>query len=105
MTFRKFVPITLAACLSFGFAMAPTAHAQSSDGQAASASVAPSSKATQKAQRKAERKANRAKKNAELSELKKQGYNPNSNQTTYPQNIQNAEKKAQGQGEKPASAP
>jgi hypothetical protein len=49
---------------------------------------------TPKEVRKAQRKAARSKKNAELSTLEKNGYQPGGDQTNYPQNIQNAEKKA-----------
>ena len=77
---------------------APVVMAQSSD-------VAAS---TPKQIRKAERKAARAKKNAELKELEQNGYQPGGDQIDYPQNIQNAEQKANaakaGQA-KPASAP
>jgi hypothetical protein len=58
--------------------------------------------------KKAQRKAARAKKNAELGALEKNGYNPSGEQNTYPQNIQNAQKKvdAQKAGKPmPASAP
>lgn len=53
--------------------------------------------AQQKASKKAARKANRAQKNAELQKLEKNGYNPGTDQANYPENIQNAEKKANGQ--------
>jgi hypothetical protein len=56
-----------------------------------------------KAQKKADKQARRAKKNAELSTLEKNGYNPAGNQTNYPQNLQNAQQKAAGQ--KPTNAP
>jgi hypothetical protein len=58
--------------------------------------------------KKAQRKAARAKKNAELSQLEKNGYNPNGEQNNYPQNLQNAQRKidAQKAGQPaPASAP
>jgi hypothetical protein len=44
-----------------------------------------------------------SKKNAELSTLEKNGYNPGGSQTNYPQNLQNAQQKAAGQ--KPMNAP
>lgn len=56
-----------------------------------------------KAQKKADSQSRRAKKNAELSTLEKNGYNPAGNQTNYPQNLQNAQQKAAGQ--KPTNAP
>jgi hypothetical protein len=67
----------------------PSVAAAQSAGTAAS-----TPKQVQKAQRKAARKANRAQKNVELSTLKKNGYNSASDQTNYPQNIQNAEQKS-----------
>ncbi|WP_118179738.1 DUF4148 domain-containing protein [Paraburkholderia phosphatilytica] len=54
---------------------------------------------TTKAERKAARKQARAKKNAELKKLEANGYSPSRNDPNYPQNLQNAEKKAGvGQG-------
>jgi predicted Rossmann fold nucleotide-binding protein DprA/Smf involved in DNA uptake len=50
---------------------------------------------TTKAQKKAARKAARAKKNAELKKLEDAGYNPaRANDPNYPQDLQNAQKKA-----------
>ena len=76
------------------------AHAATTD---ANASESVTSKQEMKAQKKAESKARRAKKNAELSKLEKNGYNPAGNQSNYPQNLQNAQQKAAGQ--KPTNAP
>ncbi|WP_188131130.1 hypothetical protein [Paraburkholderia panacisoli] len=76
------------------------AHAAATD---AGASDGAMSKQELKAEKKAERKAHRAKKNAELSTLEKNGYNPAGNQSNYPQNLQNAQQKAAGQ--KPTNAP
>ncbi|MGZ2749879.1 DUF4148 domain-containing protein [Burkholderia stagnalis] len=47
-----------------------------------------------RAQHKAERKAARAKKNAELKKLEDAGYKPAANDPNYPQNLQDAQKKA-----------
>ncbi|MCS6457003.1 DUF4148 domain-containing protein, partial [Burkholderia thailandensis] len=67
----------------------------------ASASAAQDAKAAKsqarkaaRAQRKAEHKAARAKNNAELKKLEDAGYKPAANDPNYPQNLQNAEKKA-----------
>lgn len=49
-----------------------------------------------KAERKAARKQARAKKNAELKKLEDAGYNPAQNDPNYPNNLQNAQKKAAG---------
>jgi hypothetical protein len=80
-------------------ATTPAAFAQASDTAAASAP----SKATAKAQRKAARKAARTKKNAELKDLEKNGYQPGGDQNNYPQNLQNAEKKSAAAKAKAAS--
>ena len=61
---------------------------------ATAATPAAASKAAAKAQRKAARKQARAKKNAELKQLESNGYNPARNDPNYPQDIQNAQKKA-----------
>lgn len=59
---------------------------------------------TPKQVRKAQRKASRAKRNAELTDLRKHGYQPGGGSNPdYPQNVQGAEKKIRGAG--PASAP
>jgi len=47
-----------------------------------------------KAQRKVERKEARAKKNAELKKLEDAGYQPAQNGPSYPENLQDAQKKA-----------
>jgi hypothetical protein len=52
------------------------------------------STATSHAQRKANAKAARAKNKAELSKLEQNGYRPSAQEANYPNNIQNAEKKA-----------
>jgi hypothetical protein len=49
---------------------------------------------TTKAERKAARKQARAKKNAELKNLEAHGYSPARNDPNYPNDIQNAQKKA-----------
>jgi hypothetical protein len=49
-----------------------------------------------RAQRKAARKAARAKNSVELKRLEDSGYKPALNDPNYPQNLQNAEKKAAG---------
>jgi uncharacterized protein YycO len=56
-----------------------------------------SAASTPKEVKKAQRKAARAKKNAELKQLEKNGYNPNGSQNDYPQNLQNAQKKIDAQ--------
>lgn len=51
----------------------------------------------QRSARKANAKAAHAQRKAELSKLEKQGYKPTATEPNYPDNIQNAEKKANGQ--------
>jgi hypothetical protein len=83
---------------AFGAGFAPASFAQDNSGSTATDATqgAPSTKA----QRKAARKQARAKKNAELKKLEDAGYNPaKRDDATYPQDVQNAEKKA-GLGQK-----
>lgn len=95
------------ACLAVGVGLAPTARAQSAADQATPASNGTTSKAEAKAQKKAERKEHRAKKNAELKDLEQHGYSPSGNQTQYPQNYQDAQRRANASQHmnKPASTP
>lgn len=87
---------------AFGLSAAPFARAQDSAGAAANGATqaAPTTKAEKKAANKAARKQARAKKNAELKKLEDAGYNPaKRDDSSYPQDIQNAQKKAGiGQG-------
>jgi len=85
---RKLIVLFASASLSVG-AIAP-AFAQTTDATDAAASAAKPSKA----QRKQARKEARAKKNAELKKLEDAGYNPSRNDPNYPQDLQNAQKKA-----------
>lgn len=87
MVRSRCVSLSLVAFLTFAFVEAPYASAQAS----ASASAVSSTKQTRKAQRKAAR----AKKNAELSALRKNGFSPGGDQENYPSNIQSAERKLQ----------
>jgi hypothetical protein len=59
-----------------------------------SAATASTTKAQKKAQRKAARKRARENNTAELKKLESNGYQPTQNDPNYPQNLQNAEKKA-----------
>jgi hypothetical protein len=80
-------------------ALAQNNDAAGGDGTTAAGAVASAAKPT-KAERKAARKEARAKKNAELKKLEDAGYSPSSrNDPNYPQDLQNAQKKAGiGQG-------
>jgi hypothetical protein len=82
-------------------ALAQTAASAPIVDQAASAAK-PADKAAQKkqlkAQRKAERKEARAKNSAELKKLEAQGYRPGMNDPNYPQDLQDAQKKAAAAG-------
>lgn len=93
--------ISLCAAVLVTFTLLPAAgFAQPIGTSEASASV------TSKAQRKAESQARRARKNAELTELKKHGYNAAGSQATYPQNVQHAEARRKSLTDAiPASAP
>src|ERR1700733_12644017 len=83
---RKLSVLLATAALTVSFVTPSMAHAAASG-------------ATTKAQRKAARKQARAKKNAELKKLEDAGYQPSHNDPNYPQDLQNAEKKAGiGQG-------
>ena len=88
MLTTRVTALAAAASIVIAALTAPVAMAQSTD------TAASTPKQVQKAQRKAAHKANRAKKNAELKTLEKNGYQPGSNQNNYPQNVQDAEKKA-----------
>ena len=72
-------------------ALAQSSDSSATDSTAASAS---STKAQRKAQQKAARKQARAKNTAELKKLESNGYQPSQNDPNYPQNLQNAQKKA-----------
>jgi hypothetical protein len=99
----RMAAIALVVSVSVTALTTPVAMAQASDTAQAADMAASTPKQVQKAQRKAERKAARAKKNAELKELEKNGYQPGGDQLNYPQNIQNAEKKSAADKAKAAS--
>jgi hypothetical protein len=71
----------------------PLLSRRASDALIGSASNA-SGASTQKQIRTAQREAARAKKNAELKTFEKNGYQSGRDLTSYPQNLQNAERKA-----------
>jgi len=102
MNLKKLSVFAGAAGITLSLVLIPALRAQAAASDA-DTSGATMSKQELKAQKKAESKARRAKKNAELSTLEKNGYNPAGNQTNYPQNLQNAQQKAAGQ--KPTNAP
>jgi hypothetical protein len=92
-------PLAVIALSAAALLTLPAAPAQAQDSSAAS---------TPKEVKKAQRKQARAKKNAELKDLEKNGYNPGGEQTNYPQNLQNAQKKVEAEKTgkpAPASAP
>lgn len=82
----------LAVSVGFMFLDATPAMAQSAGQDASSASGSSTPKQVAKAQRKAAR----VKKNAELKTLEKNGLRTSGDQDNYPQNLQNAERKAAG---------
>lgn len=90
-----------AATAAFLLGAAAPSFAQTDASAPAAADTAasqPATKAQKKAQakaaRKADRKAARAKNRAELKKLEDNGYQPAQNDPNYPQNLQNAQKKA-----------
>lgn len=102
MKFKQLSVFAVSAGMALSLLTLPMlqAHAATTDAGASDSAI---SKQELKAQKKADSKARRAKKNAELSKLEKNGYNPAGNQTNYPQNLQNAQQKAAGQ--KPTNSP
>lgn len=82
------------ACVAPAFAQSGGGGGPDGSNSDAAKPVAASRTTTTKAQRKAEKKQARAKKNAELKQLESNGYNPARNDANYPQDIQNAQKKA-----------
>lgn len=98
------IVLATAICLCFATPAFSQSTASPPTGDAARASptsmqpeAATTTPAQQREAKKAARKANHAQKNAELQKLEKNGYNPGGDQANYPEDIQNAEKKANGQ--------
>ncbi|KVS40880.1 hypothetical protein [Burkholderia ubonensis] len=94
---RRLTLVAAAAALLIGgaapaYAQAPASEpaAQAQDAKAAKAQA----RKEARAKHKAERKAARAKNNAELKKLEDAGYKPAANDPNYPQNLQDAQKKA-----------
>jgi hypothetical protein len=71
-----------------------SASAQAAASQPLTKEQKKQAKAQARAQHKAERKAARAKNTAELKKLEDAGYKPAQNDPNYPQNLQDAQKKA-----------
>jgi len=79
--------------------VAPMAATAQDTASGAAGNGASLTKAQQKARRKTARKEARTKKNAELKKLESAGYNPAArSDLNYPENLQNAEKKAANPG-------
>lgn len=99
---RSTTKLSLAAVAAvFAIGVCAPALAQTDDNAPAATQAAPAQPLTKaqqrkqaRAQRKAERKAAHAKNAAELKKLEDAGYNPGKSDTNYPQNIQDAQKKA-----------
>ncbi len=87
---RALASLIVAATVAVGPVTAAFAQSDASD-------ATPITSSDVKAQHKAASKARRAHKNAELKKLEKNGYNPATNDPKYPDKLQNAEKKADGQ--------
>ncbi|QND98967.1 hypothetical protein SY91_06429 [Burkholderia cenocepacia] len=92
---RKLTLAATAAAFLFGSAVPAFAQETASAPAAQDAKAAKSeARKAARAKRKAEHKAARAKNTAELKKLEDAGYKPAANDPNYPQNLQNAEKKA-----------
>lgn len=93
---RKLTLAATAAAFLFGSAVPAFAQTDAASAPAAQDAKAAKSEARKaaRAKRKAEHKAARAKNTAELKKLEDAGYKPAANDPNYPQNLQNAEKKA-----------
>jgi len=92
---RKLTLAATAAAFLFGSAVPVFAQETASAPAAQDAKAAKSeARKAARAKRKAEHKAARAKNTAELKKLEDAGYKPAANDPNYPQNLQNAEKKA-----------
>jgi hypothetical protein len=75
-----------------------TAPAGASNSKAAAKEAKKQARAQDRANRRAERKTARAKNTAELKRLEDAGYKPAQNDTDYPQNLQNAQKRSAAVG-------
>ncbi|WP_230955612.1 DUF4148 domain-containing protein [Burkholderia multivorans] len=90
----KFASLIVGAGLAtFFFTLPVSAQRANDSGTATTANTQPSRQLL-KAQKKAARKARRAKLNAELNQLQKNGYKPADDRINYPQNLQDAQQKA-----------
>jgi hypothetical protein len=84
------VSLAMLSSLTCLFAVSNDVRAQ----PASTASAPATTKQAQRAQRKAERRAAHAKNKAEVGKLQQHGYEQNSDNTNYPQDLQNAQKKS-----------
>ncbi|MGP8473646.1 DUF4148 domain-containing protein [Burkholderia sp. PR2] len=92
---KKLTLAATAAAFLFGSAAPVFAQTVASAPAASDAKAAKrEARKAARAKRKAEHKAARAKNNAELKKLEDAGYKPAANDPNYPQNLQNAQKKA-----------
>ncbi|WP_250469989.1 DUF4148 domain-containing protein [Caballeronia sp. GAFFF2] len=100
---RRWPLIVATTCLMHAAPAFSQSTASPPTGQAAKASptstqpeASTTTSAHPQAPDKVARKARRGKKNAELGTLEKNGYNPAAGDNTYPDSLQNAEKKSNG---------
>ena len=91
---RKLLVLLASGALMLSSVVPALAQSSGSSATDSTAASAPSTKAQRKAQQKAARKQARAKNTAELKKLESNGYQPAQNDQNYPQNLQNAQKKA-----------
>jgi len=89
MNRRAIASIVIAATASLGVVSVAVAQTAATPDTSA-----PVTKSQTRAAHKKARKAHRTAKNAELSKLEKNGYNPSASDPTYPNNLQSAQKKA-----------
>jgi hypothetical protein len=91
---RTILTAVVAASISLAWAESSVAVAQDATGAAVAPTNASTAKQIRKAQRKAARKAAREKRNADLNAIEKNGYKLTGDKNSYPDKLQDAERKA-----------
>jgi hypothetical protein len=93
-TTRRLIVLFASAALASGGVVPALAHTDAGGAANAATGAAASAAHPTKAQRKQARKEARARNKAEIKKLENEGYQPGNNDPSYPDNLQNAEKKA-----------
>ena len=93
-TTRRAIVLFASAALASGGVVPALAQTDAGGPANAATGAAASAANPTKAQRKQARKEARAKNKAEIKKLENAGYQPGNNDPSYPDNLQNAEKKA-----------